>query len=79
MTSRNPSLAQIRNEFKDLSTAARVSIIAAVVLELAGKIASWVDLSRRPAGSVRGPKWVWALAQLINGVGPAAYWAFGRR
>ena len=49
-----------------------------MLVEVAGKIASWVDLSRRPAESVRGPKWVWVLAQFINGLGPAAYWAFGR-
>lgn len=79
MTSRNPSLAQIRNEFNDMSTVTRVSLIAGVLVEVAGKIASWVDLSRRPAEAVRGPKWVWALAQFINGLGPVAYWAFGRR
>lgn len=78
MISRNPSLAQIRNEFNDMSTATRVTLITGVLVEVAGKIASWVDLSRRPAESVRGPKWVWVLAQFINGLGPAAYWAFGR-
>lgn len=79
MTSRNPSLAQIRNEFNDMSTVARVSLIAGVLAEIGGKIASWVDLYRRPASAVRGPKWAWALAQFINGLGPAAYWAVGRK
>jgi len=79
MSSRNPSLSQLRTEFNDLSTTARISLIAGVAAELAAKFGAWVDLYRRPAAKVRGPKWAWALAQLINGIGPAAYWAFGRK
>ena len=79
MSSRNPSLSQLRTEFNDLSTPARVSLLAGVAAELAAKIGAWVDLSRRPADKVRGPKWAWALAQFINGIGPAAYWAVGRK
>ena len=79
MSSRNPSLSQLRTEFNDLSTPARVSLLAGVAAELAAKIGAWVDLSRRPADKVRGPKWAWALVQFINGIGPAAYWAVGRK
>ncbi|RSZ63590.1 hypothetical protein EAH68_07530 [Corynebacterium hylobatis] len=62
-----------------MSTPARISLIVGVVVEVSAKIAAWVDLSRRPAEKVRGPKWAWALAQLINGLGPAAYWSLGRK
>ena len=79
MSSRNPSLSQLRTEFNDLSTPARISLLAVVAAALAAKIGAWVDLCRRPADKVRGPKWVWALAQFINGIGPAAYWAVGRK
>lgn len=79
MSSRNPSLSQLRTEFNDLSTPARVSLLAGVAAELAAKVGAWVDLYRRPADKVRGPKWAWALAQFINGIGPAAYWAVGRK
>ena len=65
MNSRNPSLSQLRTEFNNLPTPARVSLLAGVAAELADK--------------VRGPKWAWALAQFINGIGPAAYWAVGRK
>ncbi|MFC6146002.1 hypothetical protein [Corynebacterium nasicanis] len=79
MNNLNPSLSQLRTEFSDLSTPARAGVVAAVLVELAAKVGAWVDLSRRPAAAVRGPKWAWALAQLINGLGPAAYWAYGRK
>lgn len=79
MSSRNPSLSRIRTEFAELSTTAQVGLVAVVVAEVSGKIASWIDLRRRPAEAVRGPRCAWALAQFINGFGPAAYWAFGRR
>lgn len=79
MSSRNPSLSQLRTEFNDLSTPARISLLAGVAAELAAKIGAWVDLYRRRADKVRGPKWAWALAQFINGIGPAAYWAVGRK
>lgn len=79
MSSRNPSLAKLRSEFEELSTVSRISLIAGVVVEVMAKISAWVDLYRRPAAAVRGPKWAWAAAQFINGFGPAAYWSFGRK
>ena len=79
MNSRNPSLSQLRTEFNDLPTPASVSLLAGVAAQLAATIGAWVDLYRRPADKVRGPKWAWALAQFINGIGPAAYWAVGRK
>lgn len=69
---------KICNEFKNLSPGARTALLAAAGFDLAAKTASLVSLSRRPASSVRGPKWAWVLAQSVNGVGPAAYWLLGR-
>ena len=49
MSSRNPSLSQLRTEFNDLSTPARVSLLAGVAAELAAFIAikeSGVALTR---------------------------------
>ena len=37
------------------------------------------DLRRRPAAGVRGPKWAWALAAMLNTSGSVAYWVLGRR
>lgn len=38
-----------------------------------------VDLARRPAEQVRGPKPVWALGCFVQPVGPIAYLLLGRR
>lgn len=69
----------VRKEYNDLSTGQRVGVLIAAVTELSAKIAALVDIARRPADKVRGPKWAWVLGQFINGIGPAAYWTFGRK
>lgn len=55
------------------------ALFAVVIAEFAAKIATWVSLSRRSRNQVRGPKWAWRAASLLNGVGPAGYWLFGRK
>lgn len=71
--------AQLKAEFNDLPTPARVAIVTTAAVELTAKVAALVDIARRPADKVRGPKWAWALAQSINGIGPGLYWLVGRR
>lgn len=70
---------QLRREFTDLPTGARVGLGLVAAVEVAAKIAALRDIARRPADQVRGPKWVWSMVQAINGIGPAAYFAFGRK
>jgi hypothetical protein len=42
--------------------------------------AALADIRRRPAGQIRGPKRLWAVAVLIqHPFGPLSYFAFGRR
>jgi hypothetical protein len=38
-----------------------------------------VDLVRRPAEKVRGPKWLWGMLAAVQPVGPIAYLVCGRR
>lgn len=68
-----------RIKFSELPAPAQVGIVVAATVDATAKIAALVDLSRRPAEKIRGPKWAWAAAQAVNGFGPAAYWAFARR
>jgi len=51
----------------------------AAVAELTLKIAALIDIKRRPAELIRGPKGVWRAAMLINLIGPLSYFAFGRK
>ncbi len=78
MTSRDKP-NQFRREFTDLPTGARIGLGLVAATEVVAKIAALRDIAKRPAEQVRGPKWAWALAQAVNGFGPAAYFAFGRR
>ncbi|MBB2948194.1 hypothetical protein FB565_007977 [Actinoplanes lutulentus] len=66
--------------WSDLSASQRRTIVVVGLVETALKTAMAVDLKRRPAEQVRGPKWVWATATLVNSAGviPVAYFLFGR-
>ncbi len=71
-----------RKQWSDLSQRSRGLIVAAAVAEAGLKAAALVDIKRRPANEIRGPKWLWAVAVvLINSFGgaPLCYFAFGRR
>ncbi|MFN8639836.1 MAG: PLDc N-terminal domain-containing protein [Dehalococcoidia bacterium] len=49
------------------------------LIQFALLVAAQIDLLRRPDAAVRGPKWAWRAATLVNFVGPLAYFALGRR
>ena len=71
-----------RRRWSDLTPRQRRLILVGVTYEAALKIAALVDLKRRPADQVRGPKWVWAIGIfLVNSVGamPLAYFRYGRK
>lgn len=62
-----------------MSSTQQKAIIAGGAVEVVLTTAALVDLARRPAAEVRGPKPLWALACLIQPVGPIAYLMRGRR
>ena len=80
MTENRPAGALARG-WKDLDRPQRGLLIAVAAVEAVLKIVMLVDLRRRPAAEVRGPKWLWASTALINsaGLAPASYFLFGRR
>jgi hypothetical protein len=68
--------------WKQLSEGQRRLILVAASAEGALKVAALIDLKRRPAAQVRGPKPLWAVGVLlVNSVGllPIAYFRYGRR
>lgn len=68
------------NQHSDLSKRQRQIIIAAAAVEAGLKAAMLIDLRRRPASQVRGPKWLWASTALVNtaGIAPLSYFIVGR-
>ena len=72
----------VQRRWSDLSEGTRRLIIVVAVAESILKGVALVDLKRRPASQVRGPKWLWApVIAVVNsaGVVPISYFAFGRR
>jgi hypothetical protein len=65
--------------WSDLTDAQRAAIVVAAGVELVLTSLALVDLARRPAAQVRGPKVLWALGSVVQPVGPIAYLLFGRR
>jgi NADH:ubiquinone oxidoreductase subunit B-like Fe-S oxidoreductase len=67
--------------WSDLSPRTRKLIIVAGAAEVGLKAAAAIDLKRRPADQIRGPKWAWFAGLLINSAGliPLSYFVYGRR
>ena len=71
-----------RKQWRDLSEHNRRLLIAAAVAEGILKVAALIDIKRRPASQIRGPKWVWAAMVAVvssAGVVPVSYFVVGRR
>ena len=71
-----------RRRWSDLSEGTRRLIIVTAVAESILKGAALLDIKRRPADQIRGPKWLWVpVIVLVNaaGVVPVSYFLFGRR
>ena len=72
-------MARPRKSWSELTPTQRRLMIAAGTAEILLTTVAAVDLVRRPRESVRGPKVAWALALLVQPVGPIAYLVKGRR
>ena len=68
-----------KKRWSDLSPAQQRATVAAGIIELGLKVAALADLRRRPAEEIRGPKPLWVALMFVNFIGPAAYFAFGRK
>lgn len=68
-----------RLRWSDLSTGQQRAIIAIGIVQAGLATVAWVDLARRPAEQVAGPKAAWAAAIAVNFVGPVAYFIWGRQ
>jgi hypothetical protein len=66
-------------KWSDLSDGQRTAVKLLAAGELLLKIAMLVDIGRRPASQIRGPKALWRAAAVVNLIGPVSYFAFGRR
>ena len=71
-----------QRRWSDLSEGTRRLIIVTAVAESILKGAALIDIKRRPADQIRGPKWLWVpVVAVVNSLGivPISYFLFGRR
>jgi hypothetical protein len=71
-----------RKQWSDLSPRTRRLLSVTAVIEGILKLAVLIDIKRRPASQIRGPKRLWATAVAVvssAGVLPISYFVFGRR
>lgn len=68
-----------RKRWTELTEREKTAVLVAASVQLSLAVTAWVDLARRPAELVRGPKPVWAAAIAVNFIGPIAYFTAGRR
>jgi Phospholipase_D-nuclease N-terminal len=71
--------ADAKKRWADLSDGQRALLLAAAAAELTLKITALVDIKRRPAARIRGPKAMWRAAMAVNLIGPVSYFLFGRK
>jgi hypothetical protein len=67
--------------WSDLTAKEKAPFVLRGVLQFALLVAALADIYRRPAGEINGSKWLWVAASFANfmGVGPIAYFFFGRK
>lgn len=66
-------------KWSDLSSGERAGVALLGALEIGLFIGAQVDLTRRKAHQVNGPKTLWRVLSFVNFIGPLAYFAVGRR
>jgi hypothetical protein len=68
-----------RIQWSDLTDTQKRGIVVLGTLQLGMLVAALLDIYRRPATDINGSKRLWRAIVFINGIGPIAYFLFGRR
>lgn len=68
-----------KKTWDDLTPGQQAGVGLLGVVQIGLAVAAQVDLTRRTADQVNGPKALWRAVSLINFVGPLAYFAVGRK
>jgi hypothetical protein len=79
MARNGAKFAAAQRRWAKLSDRQRTLLLVAAGAELSLKIAALIDIKRRPATQIRGPKALWRAAMAVNLLGPLSYFAVGRK
>jgi Phospholipase_D-nuclease N-terminal len=79
MAGDRPNAGDAAKKWAELSDRQRTLLLGAAAAELSLKIAALIDIKRRPAERIRGPKALWRAAMVVNLLGPLSYFLIGRK
>ena len=68
-----------KKQWSELTDVQQAAIVVAGAIELVVTSVAVLDLVRRPQAAVRGPKVIWAIAMIVQPIGPVGYLCIGRR
>ncbi len=68
-------------KWSELTAGQKVPFVVRGIVQFALLAAALMDIRLRPAEEIKGSKWLWSALALVNfmGIGPIAYFVFGRR
>ncbi len=68
-------------KWSDLTARQKAPFVLRGIVQFALLAAALADIHRRPAEEIYGSKWLWGAATFVNfmGIGPIAYFLFGRK
>lgn len=69
----------MRRQWSEFSGRQRSWIVLGGTVQVGLTLATLVDVSRRPAEQINGPRPAWMAAAFVNFIGPIAYFLVGRR
>ena len=72
-------MARTKKQWRDLTPAQRARIVITCCIQLALLAAALRDIRRRQATEIKGGKRLWTMLAFVNGIGPVAYFALGRK
>jgi hypothetical protein len=79
MARNGATFAAAGKKWAELSERQRALLLAAAAAELSLKVAALIDIKRRSAAQIRGPKALWRAAMAVNLLGPLSYSTIGRK
>lgn len=68
-----------KKQWKDFSTATKVRIMLAGVVQITLLLTALWDIRHRSAEQIKGSKKLWYSVVFINYIGPIAYFVLGRK
>jgi hypothetical protein len=71
--------SKVADFYRGLSPLGRLGLWVLVAVEAVLIVITQRDIQRHPAADIRGPKLLWRVLATQNVIGPALYFAIGRR